>query len=284
MTDMAPSPPHPDDERLSAALDGHDPDGVVAGHLAGCAPCRRRSDALAAVQALVATPAPALPPAVVDGLVERAVAVAPIVPRQHQDRQHRERRQRVRWRTPPVWLGAVAAALFAVAGIVSVSRAISSNPSSASKVAVGASRSAQDSAADSAATGSGVLLAGDLGAVDDGDALVAALGSARAAAGQASAATAGGAEASGATGDATAEAPKSMAPAAPAPAAPAPAAVCGDEARAVVGSAAGLTSALTLRYAGSDAEVFVFTTAGDPGRRAVVLGRAGCGLLADRRF
>ncbi|MGI8685345.1 MAG: hypothetical protein ACR2MO_09705 [Acidimicrobiales bacterium] len=63
--------PHPYDESLSAALDGED--AAAGAHVAGCAACLARSDALRATGRAVAAGAPGgLPP----GLADRAVAAA----------------------------------------------------------------------------------------------------------------------------------------------------------------------------------------------------------------
>ena len=62
--------PHLDDESLSAAIDGQD--AQAGAHLAACAACRTRGDALDAARRAVAAP-PASAPA---GLADRAVAAA----------------------------------------------------------------------------------------------------------------------------------------------------------------------------------------------------------------
>lgn len=61
---------HLDDESLSAAIDGQD--APATAHLAGCAACRSRSDALDAARRAVGAPLAALPA----GLADRAVAAA----------------------------------------------------------------------------------------------------------------------------------------------------------------------------------------------------------------
>ena len=61
---------HLDDESLSAAIDGQDAPATT--HLAGCAACRARSDALDAARRAVGAPPAALP----SGLTDRAVAAA----------------------------------------------------------------------------------------------------------------------------------------------------------------------------------------------------------------
>jgi hypothetical protein len=63
--------PHPDDESLSAALDGED--AAAAAHVAACAACLARTDALRATSAAVAADPVAGPP---PGLADRAVAAA----------------------------------------------------------------------------------------------------------------------------------------------------------------------------------------------------------------
>lgn len=64
--------PHPDDESLSAALDGEDT--PTAAHVAGCAECLARTDALDGVRLAVAGGPTAAPPALADRAVAAALA------------------------------------------------------------------------------------------------------------------------------------------------------------------------------------------------------------------
>lgn len=63
--------PHPDDEALSAALDGED--APAAAHLVGCAACQARRDALDLARQAVSADSPGVAPT---GLADRAVAAA----------------------------------------------------------------------------------------------------------------------------------------------------------------------------------------------------------------
>jgi hypothetical protein len=65
--------PHPDDELLSAVLDGEA--GPDAGaHVAGCLPCQARLEAMGAVSRAVGAPVPPRPAAEVAAAVSRAIA------------------------------------------------------------------------------------------------------------------------------------------------------------------------------------------------------------------
>ncbi|HVL27731.1 MAG TPA: hypothetical protein VM390_06260, partial [Acidimicrobiales bacterium] len=67
---------HPDLDALSAAVDGDDPAGAVAGHVAACGDCRARQDALRRARRAVATPVPPLPGPARERLVAAALAAA----------------------------------------------------------------------------------------------------------------------------------------------------------------------------------------------------------------
>lgn len=73
------SAPHPDDEQLSAALDGHH--GEALAHAEGCATCTARLAELRAVAALVGAPVPTPPADAAVAAALRAAAVTPLRPR-----------------------------------------------------------------------------------------------------------------------------------------------------------------------------------------------------------
>lgn len=79
---------HLDDERLSAILDGTE--GPPDEHLAACARCRARLDALRRAAAAVAATPPSVPEAVRDRHIARALTALPTGPRAVQS--HRRRR------------------------------------------------------------------------------------------------------------------------------------------------------------------------------------------------
>ena len=66
---------HPDDEQLSAFLDG-EADGDAAAHIAGCADCSARVEALRSVASAVAAPLPQVGPAARDAAIANALAAA----------------------------------------------------------------------------------------------------------------------------------------------------------------------------------------------------------------
>ena len=66
---------HPDDEQLSAFLDG-EADGDAAAHIAGCADCSARVEALRSVASAVAAPLPQVDPTERDAAIAIALAAA----------------------------------------------------------------------------------------------------------------------------------------------------------------------------------------------------------------
>lgn len=141
--------PHPDDDALSARLDGFDAGAGTAEHLAGCAECRARLDALAGAATLIGTP-PAAPAAhLVDAAVARAL-----------DAGERGARRPV--------LVALAAAALVVLGVVGVAVVGDEEKPSDSDTAA-----LSDESLDSGAVtaDSDVAFGGDLGELDDAKAL-----------------------------------------------------------------------------------------------------------------
>ena len=67
------TPPHLDDDALSAALDG-ELSGDVDAHLSGCATCHARLEALARVAAAVGSPLSPRPAEEVDAVIRAALA------------------------------------------------------------------------------------------------------------------------------------------------------------------------------------------------------------------
>lgn len=306
---------HLDDDALSSVLDG-DGDGGAAAALASCPICATRLEALrGASRAMAAAQVPPLPAGVVDDLVARALAAPAEEPAVGPpagagagagDGGGRGGRSPVRGRSrwhapPPAWLLAAAAAivvLVATAGLVRSGRGGDDRALSARTDAVDASGAASGSA-----DGSGSLAANatatagapppadavisDLGTVDDEDALVAALGPSLAAAQATAAAPAPAAGSSELTsGGATAGVAAPDAPTAGS--GTADRAQCRAQAeRFGAGRLGPLASTHTVRWRGEPAEVLVFALA-EPrdglSREAVVLGRPGCSILADRRF
>lgn len=307
---------HLDDDALSSVLDGGGGDGGAAVALASCRICATRLEALrGASRAMAAAQVPPLPAGVVDDLVARALAAPAEEPAVGPPAGagagagvgggRSPVRGRSRWHAPPpAWLLAAAAAivvLVATAGLVRSGRGGDDRALSARTDAVDASGAASGSADGS---GGGSLAANatatagapppadavtsDLGTVDDDDALVAALGPSLAAAPRGTAAapapaagssepTSGGATA----GEAAPDAPT-------AGSGTADRAQCRAQAeRFGAGRLGPLASTHTVRWRGEPAEVLVFALA-EPrdglSREAVVLGRPGCSILADRRF
>ena len=71
--------PHPDDEVLSAVLDGEG-DDAERSHVEGCQACQSRLDDLRAVSRAVAAPVPPPPAAATSAAVDRALAEAAPTP------------------------------------------------------------------------------------------------------------------------------------------------------------------------------------------------------------
>lgn len=114
---------HPDDELLSAHLDGDAPE--VRPHLVGCAPCRARLAELRAVAAAVAVPPPAPPQHVVDGAVAAALARQEATAGTTGDGGHVAplRRSPARRLPPRSWTAAAAAAIALLVAVPVVLRA-----------------------------------------------------------------------------------------------------------------------------------------------------------------
>lgn len=272
--------PHLDDESLSAFLDGDD--SAVA-HLAGCATCRARRDALDAARRAVAAPPPPAPAAAADRAVAAAMAAfdagrptAPVVPLARPAgspgtprRAHAAPRRR---RGVPAWAFGIAAAVAAVAVAVPVLTRDTS------------SRDASRTAAGPATTvpSGPVIDAGDLGDQSDQLAL--------------------GRIVTGALGKSAAEAPaaadRSAAPEAgfaasttaqQASPAPSPAATAGTDCERIVrsdyGSGLGaLEYRATLRWQGTPAALYAYTLTGTDKHRVFVMSQAGCRLLVVQGF
>ena len=146
--------PHPDDDALSAHLDGLDAGAGTAEHLAACAECRTRVDALAAAASLIGAPLP--PPAshLVDDAVARALDTG------------------ARGARRPV-LVALAAAVLVVLGLVGVAVVgDEERPSESDTALTEAGGEATTDAAGGVAGGvSEVAFGGDLGDLSDPTAL-----------------------------------------------------------------------------------------------------------------
>jgi hypothetical protein len=177
MTDATPPPPHPDDERLSALLDGEGRAGDDA-HVETCAACGARLAQLRLVAAAVGAPVSPPEPAPRRAAIAAALAAAP--------ERHRGEvvpLGRARRRTgAPRWLAAAAAVVLVALAVPLVARAV--DRQEADDVTTGATLSAQDSSGEAASattTGPSALLgvardAGDLGQIDAGTDLPARLG------------------------------------------------------------------------------------------------------------
>ncbi|HVM39727.1 MAG TPA: hypothetical protein VM618_02975 [Acidimicrobiia bacterium] len=168
---MNQPPHHPDDEALSAFLDGSDADGVAA-HLSACASCAERFDALGRARAALAAEPEPLPDLTRRRLVATAIESAgtPLASRDAiLPGRARARRSR---RLLPM-LGAAAAAVFVVGGIVALQ---DDGGNGADTTALGGSSFSEGTAGGGLAAGGGAgvpLL--ELGDLDDPDALREAL-------------------------------------------------------------------------------------------------------------
>lgn len=164
MTD--PPRDHLDDEGLSAVLDGEAAPNEDA-HAQACAECSARLAALREVATFVGAPvAPAT-----DAQREAAIAAALAAAAPSNVVPMRSRRRGV-----PVWLGAAAAAVVAVAAIGLIGRSTGDDDDSADVASGGAgddttAEMAADEAGDAAATlqAVGPVEGGDLGAIEDVD-------------------------------------------------------------------------------------------------------------------
>ncbi len=286
---------HLSDEEISAAVDG-DLTGGAGAHLAGCDACSARRGELAAVAVAVGS-VDRTPPDIADRLISVALAasrdddasgaVAVVAP----SRRAGSRVTRV------TRVAAAAAVLVVLAG---------------SAVAVLASRqrraprpAASAAAASGAAAGADMALrlTVDLGDQADIDALVAevqqrspaptdpvwtgrttsaAAATGPAAARDGSAADQGPSEAAGALSATAGE------PSTPSSTTPPSSARCVSAGARAVGTGARPPFAAHLRWQGTDAEVLVYWLPGSGSdhldRRALVMDRSSCAVLADRRF
>lgn len=312
------SEPHPDDELLSATLDGEG-DPATAAHLGGCDGCLARLDALDRVRGLVGAasgPAPA-------GVADRAVAAATAA--WDEERSGREapagppeapapsraagggrpddtivplRRRPPRWagagregRRAPGWaIGAVAALVAAVVAVPVLLRDSGPGERTASAPTEGAGTTAE------AGADATVIDGGELGPLSDPAALRHRLEQAlggdagpAAAEGRPSsdddlttAAPAARSPTPAATGDQDAEVARQAAGGSP------PAA-CRDEVRAQVDDRLGpLVYSATLRWQGIDAVVLAYRLADrsgpGPDHLAFVMARDDCRVLASQGF
>ena len=289
MTDV-----HPDDDALSAALDGEE-DPAATAHLQACAACRARLDALDAVRHLVAAdpgPAPA-------GLADRVV---PAATRAWRDERARDtvvplrppapRRSLGGRRLPPWTLGAAAAAIALLVAIPVLLRDTQRTDTTAA-APTDTATNAQVALDDDAVDG------GHLGSLSDPGTLRQELE--RAVAGVA-ARTGAATEAAPSADDAGAEAPTRAAPA-PQPPGEAPggsqyragsrpasgAGTCRAEVRSSYGTGLGdLLYTASLRWQDTDAVLLAYRLADPsgpgPDHRAFVMALDGCRLLVAQGF
>ena len=290
-------PGHPDDELLSAALDGHERE--AAAHARRCPACGARMTALQAAAQALAAPLPLAAPAVRDAAVRRAVhegraGPSPARPgwaaRGWRAGAGRRAPGRARWAT----LGAAAAVAVAVAVTVLLSRGAPSTQS--------ASR-----ARPRTASAPVVLDGGDLGPLADQvalrDTVRRQLDSAGAPPSPAPApaaaqdgpgdaqrsspfAAGGAAGAPGASSVPGPGGPRPPGPARPPPGPLASAAPCRGAAQQYGGPRLGaLVYVAALRWQGTPGEVLVFHAAsGSLPYRLFVMARVGCELLVAQSF
>ena len=269
---------HPDDELLSAAIDGDDE--AAAAHARACPLCQARTASLLAAARAVAAPVPPVSPearaaavtrAVREGRAQPSTGVAPGA--------HRARRRRLRGWAPVAAVGAAAAVAAAVAIPVVLTRG---GPSTLS--ATRAERAAP------AATPA-VLDGGDLGSVSDEVALRDAVRQQLAGAAPQSPRAA--ATPSPLAGQAQpGPPPSSGGPAAPVSGGPPPARQltsvpqCHAAAEQYGGASLGtLVYAAAVRWQGSAGEVLVFRAgSGSLPYRLFVMARDGCQLLVVQSF
>ena len=292
---------HLDDDLLSAFLDGEAAPGAGT-HLAACAGCRARLEALDSVRRSVAASPPAAPP----GLADRAVAAAlaaftegaadaapvtrptstpPPAPTAGGGRRPGDvvpMRRRV-----PAWALAAAAAVAALVVAVPILTRDTGEEATQS-----ASGDARDATLESGAGDDAVLDGGDLGARADQLALGRILTSALGAPAPVGAADAGrSAEGAGDAADTAAAAP---APDAPGPtsfqqSAPADTRQCADEVRASYGRGLGpLVYRATLEWQGAPSVLLAYrladTSGPGPDHRAFVMALDRCRLLVVQGF
>lgn len=292
------TPPHLDDDDLSAHLDG-----VPAHpHLASCEACGRRLAGLTVARdAVAAATVVPLSDSLVDQMVVRAladgdpVAVGPeagaedtaatsnVVPADHAGLRRRRT-------PPPAWVITAAAAIAALAGVAGLLRAAGPDNSSATladgraNLETSGGGTADDNFS-GAATPSGALdpevVRADLGDQDDPEALAALL--------------AGRHEPALRDHDiAAAQSRDSAGPSANPPSSTTTTRLGAERARCRAaaerigaGRLGRLRSTSVARWKSISAEVLVFDLtepSGGVSRQAMVLSRSGCGLLADPRF
>jgi hypothetical protein len=301
---------HLDDEQLSALLDGEPGDRA---HVADCPACAARLSALTSARdAVAAAVVPPLSAAVLEGLIAAAVDAAPagdpaIVPL--------TRRRRLRT-PPPAWLVGAAAALLALVGVAGVLRSVSGSDGGSMALTSGARDDADESVAANKAlpageAGAGAAASGAAVAAQDSSApafadpevvafdladqqdpaelavLLRDVGTASRLSATEAAATAGGGDDVGSSRAPTTSAAP-VPPAAPSASGAADRAQCRSAAEAAAGDGLGdLLATGRVQWRGQAAEVLVFLLRSpEEGvtRRAMVLQRPGCALLADRRF
>lgn len=251
------SAPHPDDEQLSAALDGHDP--AALGHAEGCADCAARLDRFRAVAALVAAPVATPSPDAAVAAALRAATVTPLRPRS---------------RRGPFALAAAAMVLVVLAALTVITGGDDDDPG------MMAARDESSSALEATAGGA------DLGDQSDPSALAERLRAVvepPVVAGDA--ATASGGAAEGATADAAPQAVVGRRAAAPSGGAGTP---CQSTVAQEYGTGLGpLVYTATLRWDGAAAVALVYRIEGATGsldHRVLVMATADCRLLVAQTF
>jgi len=256
---------HPDDEALSAHLDGEAPEWES--HVRSCPSCQARLAAFGRVAAAVGTAPPALRPGGGDDAVARALAVARPAPS---------------WRSRRLVVAAagIAAAVLVAGGVAAL---VGRSGSSSSKFAAASRRSGP--------VASNFIEAGDIGDLADDKTLKArvepSLFATEAGASAAAPAPAAGGAAPQTSGQPSAksDALRSAAAAGPLP--------CEAKARALQPGAQVLVYRASARWQGTPAVVFGFTAAsptptrpsGKPSpTRVYVMARSGCRLLVFQSY
>jgi hypothetical protein len=252
---------HLHDEALSDALDGTAPSDVSS-HLASCAECRSRLDAMGAASQAVAAPPPAPSEADRDAAIARALdsTASPV--------------RRLPVIAPWMAAAALVAVLLGIGGIVLAGR---DDAGDRQTTAAGQA----DTKALAEAGTAGVVDGGDLGDQRDTVALNALLQ-------ERLGGSAGGASArTFAEQDGTTPNDQAAPPEAPTAAAATAAPACLSEAQtAASGRAGALVLTARLRWQGEAAVVLVFSAPDQPqlGRRAFVMARRDCRLLVVQSF
>ncbi|HVF75973.1 MAG TPA: hypothetical protein VM938_13085 [Acidimicrobiales bacterium] len=251
------SSPHPDDERLSAALDGHDAEALA--HAAGCRECAARLDQFRAVAASVAAPL-AVPSA--DIAVAAALRAANVTP------LHRDRRGPF----------ALAAAALVVVVMVAVSLVNGGDDDGRSQMAASAPEAAD------------MRAEADIGDQSDPTALAERLrGVVEPQAMADMAPTAGGGDASSGAAGATVESsPQALSARRAGAGSSPPGTPCGPTAASEYGNGLGpLVYSATLRWEGTASVALVYRIEGATGaldHRVLVMATADCRLLVAQTF